>query len=423
MMLHGNQSRGFWYTACKTVRINQMSPNERNIMAVTCFGHFMSHFNLLVFPALVLPLSALFGLDLARVITLAFWMYFLFGVSALAWGVLSDIFGARPLLLVFFVGSGISALAASFSVDSPRALSLCLAGVGLFSGIYHPAGLGLISRGMSKVGMAMGYNGIAGNLGLAASPLLTGAINYSFGPKAVFLFLGGFNLLGAFFILFFPIHESEREKRSDSRASDNYLAGFLILCVCMMLSGIAYRMAAVILPSYFELQNQSLFQELSRIPWLSASRNVAATAFTSLVFLIGALGQYLGGWVVERYEPRRTYILFHAIAALLAFLMAYTTDIPLILVTAGYIMFLLGGQPIENTLVTRFTPEKLRDSAFGIKAILSFGIGSLSVHLVGWIKMGWSLPAVFVAGAGISVLAILSGMVLIAVSRDTLQEQ
>ncbi len=394
-----------------------MTGNERNIMAITCFGHFISHFNLLVFPALVLPLSARYGMDLAQVITLAFWMYFLFGVSALAWGVLSDIFGAKPLLLVFFAGAGISALAASFSLDSPLALSLCLAGVGLFSGIYHPAGLGLISRGMSKVGMAMGYNGIAGNLGLAASPLMTGVINYFLGAGAAFMFVGAFNLLGGFILLLFPVYEPERKRSAGSKPSENYLAGFLILCICMMLSGVAYRMAAVIMPSYFELQNQALFHGLGRVPWLSASRNVAATAFTSLVFLIGALGQYLGGWVVTRYEPRRTYILFHFIACILAFLMAYTTDIPLVLVTAGYIMFLLGGQPIENTLVAYFTPEKLRDSAFGIKAILSFGVGSLSVHLVGWIKMGWSLPAVFVAASGISVLAILAGVVLIAVTR------
>jgi len=394
-----------------------MNPNERNIMAITCFGHFMSHFNLLVFPALVLPLSVRFGMDLGQVITLAFWMYFLFGVSALAWGVLSDIFGAKPLLLVFFAGAGISSLVAAFSLGSPQTLSLCLAGIGLFSGVYHPAGLGLISRGMSKVGMAMGYNGIAGNIGLAASPLMTGIINYFLGAKATFLFLGAFNLSGGFILFLFPVYEPERKKSSGTKTSENYVAGFLILCVCMMLSGIAYRMAAVIMPSYFELQNQALFNGLSRVPWLSASPNVAATAFTSLVFLIGALGQYLGGWVVDRYEPRRSYILFHSIAFLLALSMAYTTDIPLILVTAGYIMFLLGGQPIENTLVTYFTPEKLRDSAFGIKAILSFGVGSLSVHLVGWIKMGWSLPAVFVAASGISVLAILFGAILIVVTR------
>ena len=394
-----------------------MKPNEQNILAITCFGHFMSHFNLLVFPALVLPLTVRFGMDLGQVLSLAFWMYLLFGITALAWGALSDIFGAKPLLLVFFLGAGLSSLAAAFSLGSPGALSFWLAGIGLFSGTYHPAGLGLISRGISKVGMAMGYNGIAGNLGLAASPLLTGIINYFLGVQWAFLFLGCFNFLGALILLLFRIHEPERKKTTWGSTSRDHITGFMILCVCMMLSGIAYRMASVIMPSYFELQNRALFDGLSRVPWLSASRNVAATAFTSLVFLIGAFGQYLGGWVAERFEPRRSYILFHSIAFPMALLMSHTTDIPLILITGGYIMFLLGGQPIENTLVTRFTPEKLRDSAFGIKAILSFGVGSLSVHLVGWIQVTWSLPAVFTVAAGISVLTVLFGVILIAVTR------
>jgi len=264
----------------------------------------------------------------------------------------------------------------------------------------------------------MGYNGIAGNLGLAASPLLTGIINYLLGVQYAFIFLGAFNLIGALVLLMFRIQEPERGQSTGRRVFGNHMLGFTLLCVCMMLSGIAYRMAAVIMPSYFELQNQALFEGLSRVPWLSASRNVAATAFTSVVFLIGALGQYLGGWVAERFEPRRSYILFHCIAFPMALLMAHTTDIPLVLFTAGYIMFLLGGQPIENTLVTRFTPEKLRDSAFGIKAILSFGVGSLSVHLVGWIQMGWSLPSVFVVAVGISVVAALFGVVLILATRD-----
>ena len=67
-----------------------MKTNEQNILAITCFGHFMSHFNLLVFPALVLPLTARYAMDLAQVISLAFWMYLLFGLTALVWGILSD---------------------------------------------------------------------------------------------------------------------------------------------------------------------------------------------------------------------------------------------------------------------------------------------------------------------------------------------
>jgi MFS family permease len=71
-----------------------MNANERKILSITCFGHFMSHFNMLIFPALVLPLMQRYGMDLAAVLALSFWMYLLFGITALPWGLLSDRIGA-----------------------------------------------------------------------------------------------------------------------------------------------------------------------------------------------------------------------------------------------------------------------------------------------------------------------------------------
>jgi hypothetical protein len=82
-----------------------------------------------------------------------------------------------------------------------------------------------------------------------------------------------------------------------------------------------------------------------------------------------------------------------------------------------YMLFLLGMQPIENTLVAFLTPERLRHSAYGTKFILTFGVGALAVHMVGWIKDGWSLPAVFIAMAGISFAIVLGIMVLLYVTR------
>jgi hypothetical protein len=59
-------------------------------------------------------------------------------------------------------------------------------------------------------------------------------------------------------------------------------------------------------------------------------------------------------------------------------------------------------QPIENTLVAYLTPDRLRHSAFGTKFILTFGVGSVAVYVVGWIKTAWSLSAVFVAMSVVS---------------------
>ncbi len=396
----------------------RMNVNERKILSTTCFGHFMSHFNMLVFPALVLPLTERYGLGFAPVLALSFWMYLLFGVTALPWGLLSDRLGARPLLLIFYTGAGFCGLASGWFVDDPGTFSLCLAGVGLFSGIYHPAGLGLISKGIERMSMALGYNGMAGNAGLAAAPILAGLINHYYGIETAFYFLGGCNLCGALLMVALPLQEPEKKKKLAGDTPGRLVLAFAILCVAMMLGGVAYRCATVVLPSYFELRNPGLLAYLGSLDWFPASRNVAATALSSMVFSIGMLGQYLGGRVAERFEPRRGYLVFHLVALPLALLMAYTTDVPLLIVTICYMFFLLGMQPIENTLVAYLTPDRLRHSAYGTKFILTFGVGSVAVYLVGWIKTQWSLSAVFVAMAVVSLLIVLDILLLISKTRE-----
>ncbi len=393
-----------------------MNDNEKKILVTTSFGHFMSHFNMLTFPALVIPLGERFGLEIGAVIALSFWMYLLFGLTALPWGLLTDRHGAKPLLLLFYLGAGASALAAAVFMDFPGIFSMALAGLGLFSGIYHPAGLGLISRGISRMSVALGYNGMAGNAGLAAAPILAGLINYQFGARAAYVAVGMLNLLGAAIMVVWPSREPARKPGTASASGKDHALAFAVLCVCMMLGGVAYRGATVILPSYIELRSGGLFELLGGLKGVLASKNVAATAITSLIFLVGVAGQYLGGRLAERFDPRRGYLAFHFLALPMALLMAYATDTALLFVGIGYMLFLLGMQPMENTLVATLTPERLRHSAYGTKFILTFGVGALGVHVVGWIKQAWSLEAVFIALTLVSCGIVMSIVVLIAVT-------
>ena len=135
-----------------------MDTDERRILQTTCYGHFMSHFNMLVFPAVVLPLTQRWQSDMAGVLDASFWMYLLFGLTALPWGLAADRWGAKPLLLLFYGGAGLSGVAAAWFIDTPLFFSLSLAMIGFFSGIYHPAGLGLISKASRRGGDAMGLS-------------------------------------------------------------------------------------------------------------------------------------------------------------------------------------------------------------------------------------------------------------------------
>jgi len=388
-----------------------MTQNERNILSTTCFGHFLSHFNMLTFPAVVLPLSVALELPLAEVVGISFWMYLLFGLTALPWGLVADRLDAKVLMGIYYGGAGLSGMMAAAWIHDPVQLSLALAGIGLFSGIYHPTGLGLISKRISRVSYGMGINGMFGNLGLATAPLVAGLVTWLWGPRAAYVVLGCLNLAGLLVMLLMPLHDAEGsgvEKKPSAQQK-----GFLILLVAMMLGGIAYRGATVVLPAYFELRNQDIFQWLTlRLPE-GLSANLVATTITSAIFLVGMAGQYMGGRTAERFSLQHSYLVFHLITIPAAFLMAWASNIPLILVALVYFFFLLGMQPIENTLVSRLTPANWQHSAFGMKFVLTFGVGALAVKGVAAVETAAGIQWVYPWIGGVSILLVLSIMALI----------
>ncbi len=399
-----------------------MKPQEHSILITCCFGHFITHFNMLVFPAVVLPLVGRLNLDMAHVIGLSFWMYLLYGFTSLPWGMAADRLGAKPLMLLFFLGAGLSALSAAYWMDSPALFSIALAGMGLFTGIYHPSGLGLISKGTERMSMAMGYHGMFGNLGLAVAPLVAGVCNWLWGPRTVYLATGILNLAGMGLMWILSLAEPERDTEiSEAKVDNGLLQAFLILLGALALAGIAYRGSTVVLPAYFELKNQGILQALGGLWGKEISANLVATTITSFIYLVGILGQYAGGRVAERYETRYSYLMFHAVSMVGAFLMAVTHDVPLVVLALIYFFFLFGTQPIENTLVAHFAPKRFHHSAFGIKGVVTFGVGALAVKMVGGIQSRWSIEATFVALGAVSL--VLLATVVLLIQRTNARER
>ncbi len=390
-----------------------MTHRERSILKVTCFGHFVSHFNMLVFPAVLLPLTARMGMGLVETLALSFWMYLLFGVTALPWGFLADRFGSRPLLILFHLGAGCCGILASFNVSNPAIFTFCLAGIGFFSGIYHPVGLGWIAKEIENTSRGMALNGMYGNLGLAAAPLLAGSLNFFWGVEAVYMVLGAVNLIGL--LLLYLVRNGHSGKQKASMAGGQLKGSFkpfVVLLLAMMLGGVVYRATTVTLPAYFELQNRDLYQMFLGISGQLGSANLFATLITSMIYLVGMAGQYYGGRVGQKIDLGRGYLLFHLITIPAALAMAWTSNTPLVIFDMIHSFFLLGMQPLENTLVARLSPPKLHSSAYGLKFVLTFGVGALSVSMVGGIKEIFGLNAVYIALALVSVCLVFVIMLL-----------
>lgn len=390
----------------------KFSPRERSILTVACYGHFMSHFNMLVFPAVLLPLTVQMDMDMARVLALSFWMYLLFGITALPWGLLADRFGSRSLLLLFHLGAGLCGFLAALNVSNPFVFSLCLAGIGLFSGIYHPVGLGWIAKEFKNTSQGMAYNGMFGNLGLATAPILAGSVNYFWGVEAVYMVLGAVNGSGLFLLYLARNGHASQHAHATGATKRSSLAPFLILLVAMMLGGVVYRATTVTLPAYFELQNRDLYESFLVAMGQLGSANVFATLITSLIYLVGMAGQFYGGRVGQSVDLGKGYLLFHLITIPAVLLMAVTTNMPLVIFAMIHSFFLLGMQPLENTLVARLSPPALHSSAYGLKFILTFGVGALSVSMVSRVKESFGFSAVYVALAMVSVTLVCVIMLL-----------
>ncbi|BEQ13230.1 MFS transporter [Desulfoferula mesophila] len=393
-----------------------MNPEEKRLLAVTCFGHFLSHYNMLVFPSVTVPLAAMLGLPLGAVLPLSLYQYLLFGVSALPWGLACDRFGAKPLLVLFFLGAALSGLAAALVITDPFLLTLALAGVGLFSGCYHPAGLGLVARGINRLAKGMAYNGIFGNLGLGAAPLFTGVAVWLWGPRAAFVVLAALNFLGFVSMALLRVDEPPRAQGHQARSAQGLVGPFLILLCAMMLGGFTYRGMTVTLPAYLELRGDELLAWFQAVGGAGISGNLMATIITSGIFTVGAFGQLAGGWLGERVDPRWGYFTFHAISWPAVLLMVWAFNLPLALLALVYAFFLIGMQPMENILVSRLSPPAFQHTAYGVKFVLTFGIGALAVELAGLVQEAWGLSAVYLGIAAFTALVLLAIVALIGVT-------
>ncbi len=399
--------------------------NEKKIIIFTSVAHYFTHFYELLFPALAIPLVLSLKMDLTDVLKLSFLMYLLYGVGALPWGFFADRYGSSKSLVIFFLGTGMGSILTSFS-DSQGGLIFTLAIIGFFASISHPAGLGLISIGVRNRGSALGINGMAGNLGLMSAPFIAGLFNWLVGWELTFLLIGILSILGGIATALVRIDETPLQGKPEKQESgptnnNHYMKYFLILCAAMTLAGFAYRMNSIILPAYLEFKAGFLWNYLKDFDLsnLQGAKTMAATLLVSFVYIISAFGQLVAGKLADRYDLRWLYFGFHAVSIPFVVSMGILNEQLLVIAASLYVFFALGMQPIENSLVAKYTPKRWRSTSYGIKFILTFGIGSLAVYIVGWIKNAYNLETVyFISGTIVSGLALLV-LFLIWSSRGT----
>jgi len=403
-----------------------MNPQERRILFFSSATHFLTHFYMLVFPALVMPMSRDLGLPLASILNISFWMYLLYGILALGWGWISDHWGHRWALNTGVLLSAAGFVMAGF-VNSLVLISASFALVGIGCSAYHPSGLALLSQGIRQRGRAMGINGVWGNIGMASAPFVVGILNFLIGWRRGVVILGGLGLaIGIVASLSpFSVQRGSEAKKVERLSSSTALKLFVVFCVGVVFSGLMYRSFTVILPAFLEsrLGNFTgwfqgiISRRFSAVRDVPAFQTLVATLSATGVYVLGILGQAVGGRVADRYSLKWSYFIYFC-AAMPFILAAGLLHSVLLIPAAGmFVLFAVGMQPIENSLLAYLTPARWRSLSYGIKFTLTFGAGAFAVKIVGAAERSFGIESVAFLVAGFLALVLLSIGVFLYLSR------
>ena len=388
------------------------------ILGITGVGHAATHAWELSFPAIAIPLARDLGLSFEAALALAWPLFLWFGLGAPLAGWASDRFGPRAVLLTCLIGGGVSGVAIAYA-RTPAELSLALGALGLAASLYHPSGLALLSTHFSdKLGRAFALNGIAGNVGIAATPFAAGLCASWFGWRAAYLVLCVPVLAIGIVFLFLPFEDrvgSSAARPQDRAAEEPVAWGSLVaLAVAVTAGGLAYRLHTLVVPALIGERVGFLAEWTEALGLANFAHldNLGATFLTSIAYAMGIFGQWWGGRVADRHVLTSAYLAFHLAALPLLVLTALATGVPLLLVLFGYLFFAIGMQPIENSLVGRMTPAAWRGRAYAGKFILAFGVGSLGAYIVGWVEPFGGLAAAVGAAAVFEVVLIAAIVVI-----------
>jgi len=341
-----------------------MRREDRRVVAVLGFLHGVVHANILSIPVFLLAWKTEFGADDVTLGLLAAVGYGLYGLGAVPFGFLADRGAPARLLLLCAAGIAMSMVGVAASPSIPL-LAVSLGALGLFSGIYHPTGLSIISRAVVEQGRGMGWHGMGGSLGIAAGPVYVGtalAFGWSWRPVAGLLVIPGLVALALLAVARLPVETSAPVLLPGRTPVALWSRSFAFILLVYMFAGFAYQGGLTFLPRF------------------------VGAGFFALALALGAVGQVLSGRLADRRRFERILFALSAVAASLLVLLAFLPLGGAFIAAAlafGFLLFAL--EPLQNTLVTGEVPRPLRGLAFGFTFLSVFGIGSLGAALAGWL--------------------------------------
>tara|TARA_B100000315_G_C14595353_1_gene598695 strand:+ start:2274 stop:3437 length:1164 start_codon:yes stop_codon:yes gene_type:complete len=386
-----------------------LSANSKYIITITGLNHLIVHAGMLILPAIFLTLITEFNTDIITLGKITMFSSFVFGLGAIPTGFLEKHTGSRTLLLICQTGIFISGLLA-FNSKSLDQLMLSLILLGLFCSMYHPAGLTMISKRIKQTGRAMGYHGMAGNLGLAFGPLLASWFILSYNWRFAYLTISVISLLLLFATLvLIPARQHIQDIDEEFTVKKTDMPSLMIYYLILILVGFTFSGFTTFLPTHFSNFSDGLLMNV---------KSIAKGGFlTSLVLLGGMIGQWVAGRMGDKFDKKILLSVIFIFNIPLILMVGYTENYLLLFFAFLFGITYFAYQPIGNTLLSELTHSSQRGIGYGISFFLTFGVGSAAALIGGYLTEKEGTQLVFIYLAVIMFIALLFTVLMKRISK------
>jgi MFS family permease len=260
---------------------------------------------------------------------------------------------------------------------------LALAVIGLGGSIYHPVGIAWVVRNAENPGRILGINGIFGAVGVGLAGLVAGSLTSWIDWRAAFWIPGALSIamglgLWALIALGFIVDPGSDRSPQQPAAKADRMRAFVVLSITMLCAGLLFQSLQTAMPKIVEVDMRGMLGLAAG----EAPDTARIGGIVTIIYLLTSGAQVLGGLAADRFEPRRVYVVALAIQVPAVLLATQMADLSLFFALTALIFMNSMQLPAETVLLARYTPERHRGFAFGLKFVLSFASGPVAVWLV-----------------------------------------
>jgi MFS family permease len=380
---------------------------RRSVQLLLNAAHALDHLVLLIFASAVSLIAIDLGVDrwedLMPYTTGAFLM---FGLCSIPAGRLGDLWGRRKSMLLFFFGTSASCFLVALSQESWH-LAVSLTVLGIFASIYHPVGIPMLLRHADRPGAAIGWNNLAGNLGVALAALITGITVSLAGWRAAFVLPGLLALLLGFaFMRLAPqeIASPAKQKRQGDPApfvfNGDCKRALIVMTLAACASSILFNFTTNSNTELFKVKLDGLLESPAQIGIVLA-----------LLYAIAGVSQVIMGRLTDRFPIRPLFLGVVSLQVFFLLLAAFADGWLFYAAGLGFMAAIFGAIPFSDVIMVRFIDDRLRSRVAGMRLGISFFVGSAAVFLLG--------PVIKAVGFELTLLglAVIACLTLLVVTR------